>query len=101
MPVPMPSFAAILPAAGASSRYGGPRNKLLEMLGGRTVLDRSVEAFGSRADVALIVLPTRGPIGIGSDERIKVCQGGATRAESALTALREVPAETGWVAVHD
>jgi 2-C-methyl-D-erythritol 4-phosphate cytidylyltransferase len=98
----MPSFAAILPAAGASSRYGGgQRNKLLEMLGGRRVLDRSIEAFRSRADVAMIVLPTRGPIpGVGA-ERIRICEGGATRAHSVLNALREVPERIEWVAVHD
>jgi 2-C-methyl-D-erythritol 4-phosphate cytidylyltransferase len=71
------------------------------MLGGRRVLDGSIDAFRSRADVAMIVLPTRGAIpGVG-DERIRVCEGGVTRAHSVLNALREVPTDIEWVAVHD
>lgn len=98
----MPPFAAILPAAGTSSRYGGPRNKLLEPLGGSTVLERSVQAFRGRSDVALVVLPARGPIELaGGGDRVRVCAGGPSRAHSVLNALRQVPAEVEWVAVHD
>ena len=56
----MPIFAVILPAAGSSTRYGGPRNKLFEVLEGRTVLERSVAAFQGRADVGSIVIPRAG-----------------------------------------
>jgi 2-C-methyl-D-erythritol 4-phosphate cytidylyltransferase len=98
--LPMPTFAAILPAAGSSTRYGGARNKLFEMLDGRTVLERSVAAFQSRDDVAMIVIPTHGSLDLSGD-RIKICAGGSTRAHSVLCALREVPAEIEWVAVHD
>src|SRR5437660_662469 len=97
----MPSFAAILPAAGSSSRFGGATNKLFETLDGRTVLERSVNAFRRRGDVALIVVPTRGPIPEVAGERVRVCAGGATRADSVWNALREVPASVQWVAVHD
>jgi 2-C-methyl-D-erythritol 4-phosphate cytidylyltransferase len=96
----MPTFAVILPAAGTSSRFGGPRNKLFEELGGRTVIQRSVEAFASRADVAGIYVPTRGEVGV-TGAKVHVCSGGTTRAHSVYNALREVPAEVEWVGVHD
>ncbi len=96
----MPQFAVILPAAGSSIRYGGPRNKLFEDLRGKSVLERSVGAFRQRGDVALIVIPTRGPLEPGG-ERIQICAGGATRAHSVYNALREVPSGVEWVAVHD
>ena len=96
----MPTFAAILPAAGRSTRYAGARNKLFEMLDGRSVIQRSVDAFVAREDVALIVIPTRGPLNL-HGERIQICQGGTSRAESVLCALREIPNEIEWVAIHD
>ena len=98
----MPTFAVILPAAGSSTRYGGPRHKLFEMLDGRTVLEHSIAAFQCRSDVAMIAIPTRDPLDIElPGERIHLCAGGATRAHSVLNALREVPANIEWVAVHD
>ncbi len=96
----MPDFAVILPAAGQSTRYGGPRNKLFEILDGVTILNRSIAAFQIRADVAMIVIPTRNPLDITGD-RIHFCNGGPSRAHSVLAALREVPPEIEWVAIHD
>jgi 2-C-methyl-D-erythritol 4-phosphate cytidylyltransferase len=96
----MPRFAAILPAAGSSTRFGANRNKLFEMLDGRTVLQRSVDAFLNRSDVAAVVIPTRGDLAVGGDKIIR-CDGGACRAESVLAGLRAVPPEIEWVAVHD
>jgi 2-C-methyl-D-erythritol 4-phosphate cytidylyltransferase len=96
----MPTFAVILPAAGSSTRYGGPRNKLHEILDGATVLDRSIAAFQSRGDVACIIIPTRGSVEITGD-KVRVCDGGPSRAHSVLSALRQVPADIEWVAVHD
>ena len=96
----MPDFAVILPAAGQSTRYGGPRNKLFEMLDGRRVIDHSIAAFQIRADVAMIFIPTRAPFDITGD-RIHFCHGGPSRAHSVLAALREVPPEIEWVAIHD
>ena len=106
----MSSLAVILPAAGRSARFGGGRDKLLEPLEGRAVVSHAVGAFLARQDVALIVLPTnqrdaieaalagqRGPL----DSRVRFCDGGASRAESVLSALRIVPEGIEWVAVHD
>jgi 2-C-methyl-D-erythritol 4-phosphate cytidylyltransferase len=103
-------LAVILPAAGRSTRFGGGRDKLLEVLEGRAVIARAVGAFLARNDVGQILLPTNqrerlepvlrddaGRI----DPRITFCPGGASRAESVLSALRLVPDRFDWVAVHD
>jgi 2-C-methyl-D-erythritol 4-phosphate cytidylyltransferase len=102
-----PRFAVILPAAGQSTRFG--RDKLQEALNGRTVLERSIEAFTQRKDVAQIVIATsalkaaqsEAPGGISSDERIKYCPGGPSRADTVRNALRAIDKTIEWVAVHD
>jgi 2-C-methyl-D-erythritol 4-phosphate cytidylyltransferase len=96
----MDSFAVIIPAAGASSRFGQNRNKLLEDLEGRSVVQRSIDAFRYRADVEAIILPTRGEIQV-DGEKIFRCNGGATRADSVLAGVNATPAHIEWVAVHD
>jgi 2-C-methyl-D-erythritol 4-phosphate cytidylyltransferase len=105
----MPRFALILPAAGRSVRFGGPRSKLQETLGGRTVVQRAVEAFLQRSDVAYVIVATTPaqpgeslPLPIeSSDPRICFTPGGQNRAESVLLALRQVPSDVEWVAIHD
>lgn len=95
-----PRFAVILPAAGSSTRFGGSRNKLFELLDGRTVLQRSVDAFLCRPDVAAVVIATRGDVEVTGD-RVVRCAGGAHRAQSVLAGLQAVPADLEWIAVHD
>jgi 2-C-methyl-D-erythritol 4-phosphate cytidylyltransferase len=101
----MSNLAVILPAAGASSRYGGGRNKLLELLAGRPVIAHSLAAFLGRDDVRCVVIPSAAPDElesvIGGDERVRLCMGGPSRAHSVRQALAQVPAEIEWLAVHD
>jgi len=106
----MTPFAVIFPAAGRSVRYGAGRSKLLEDLGGKSVLRRAVEAFACRQDASAIVIAAP-PDDIASlkealgeltgDRRVKFCAGGACRAESVRNALREAPKDLDWIAVHD
>ncbi|MDB5331934.1 MAG: ispD [Phycisphaerales bacterium] len=105
----MEQVAVILPAAGRSVRFGGPRNKLQELIAGRTVIRRAVEAFLSRADVSHVIIATS-PVQAGEtavppveafDPRIEFTPGGASRAESVRLALLRVPAQVQWVAIHD
>ena len=56
-------IAVIIPAAGSSSRFNtgdsgllAPRNKLDEDLGGRPVLQRTVELFNTRPDVCGVII---------------------------------------------
>jgi 2-C-methyl-D-erythritol 4-phosphate cytidylyltransferase len=100
----MVEFAVVIPAAGSSTRYGGARNKLLEMLDGEPVIARTVRAFLARRDVARVILPTGLPELreiLPRDERVALCEGGETRAHSVLGGLRQVPESVQWVAVHD
>jgi 2-C-methyl-D-erythritol 4-phosphate cytidylyltransferase len=100
----MPPFAVIIPAAGSSTRFGGPRNKLLEPLAGRPVLARTVDAFLQRADVAQVILPT-GLHGLADllppDPRILIRPGGESRAHSVQNGLTAITSSVDWVAVHD
>src|SRR5665213_2510572 len=106
----MEQMAVILPAAGRSVRFGGPRNKLHEPLAGVTVIHRSVSAFLAREDVAQVIIatqpatemePSPPPPIEGFDRRIEFTAGGESRADSVWLALRAVSADVQWVAVHD
>jgi len=102
-------LTVIIPAAGRSVRFGGPRNKLQETLAGQTVLRRSVDAFLRRQDVTRVIVATTPPMPgeappppfESSDPRIQFVIGGANRAQSVQRALAEVQVGEEWVAVHD
>lgn len=106
-------LAVIIPAAGASTRYGQGVSKLDEDLAGRPVLQRTVELFCKRDDVAAIVVA--GPAADEPWEQFRqrhadklgllgvaICRGGAThRWETVRNALGAVPADCTHIAVHD
>src|SRR5689334_20294312 len=99
-----PPLAVILPAAGSSTRFG--RNKLIEPLGGKPVLVRTIQAFLAHQSVRKIVIATdnkesRQVAARIDDPRITFCAGGATRAQSVQSALQSLPEEFEWVAIHD
>jgi len=105
----MDQFAVIMPAAGRSARFGGPKNKLFEEIAGVTVFRRALDAFLRRKDVACIVIAT-GPGQTSADflreqssadSRLLFTPGGSSRAESVFRALKRVPETIAWVAVHD
>lgn len=108
-------LAVIIPAAGASSRFGG-RSKIDEDLGGRPVLQRTVELFANRPETACVMVA--GPAGSFEEFRLRhgdrlglmgvsVCKGGAThRHESVRNALEALLGTDAGkacthVAVHD
>lgn len=95
----MPQFAVILPAAGLSTRFGGPRSKLAECIAGKSVLEQSIAAFTVRDDVQTVLVATR-DVSV-SLEKVICCGGGTSRAQSVQNALRIVPPSIEWVAVHD
>lgn len=115
---PPMKLAVIIPAAGASRRFGG-RSKIDEDLGGRPVLQRTVELFANRAEVAVIIVA--GPASGWEEFRlrhadrlgllgIQICKGGVDhRYESvrnALTHLWEAEScapfrDCTHIAVHD
>jgi 2-C-methyl-D-erythritol 4-phosphate cytidylyltransferase len=101
------SFGVIIAAGGTGSRFGGSRNKILEMLGDKAVVRRAVEAFLCRGDVARVAIATADrpaiveALGGEIDPRIAFCPGGRHRAQSVRNALAAIEREIEWVAVHD
>ena len=109
-PMDAPDFTVIFPAAGNSRRYGGA-DKLLADLGGWTVLQRAVQLFTQRVDVADIVVATgadrleayrRHLAPVLKGKRLTVVVGGRqARWESVYLALTNGAVATAYVAVHD
>ena len=102
-----PRCAALVAAAGSSSRMGGV-NKLLQPLDGIPVLARTLMALQQAAEVDEIVVATREedivPISqlchtYGVTKCSKVVRGGESRAHSVLMAALETEAEV--LAVQD
>ncbi|RMH09963.1 MAG: 2-C-methyl-D-erythritol 4-phosphate cytidylyltransferase [Planctomycetota bacterium] len=110
--------AVIIPAAGASSRFnsqtlGQQRSKLDEDLGGKPVLQRTVELFHARDEVGSIIVA--GPheksafaaFKLRHGDRLALfgailCQGGPThRYETVKAALQHVSDDHTHIAVHD
>jgi 2-C-methyl-D-erythritol 4-phosphate cytidylyltransferase len=116
------NIAVIVPAAGSSSRYlasaqaelgAAPRSKLEEDLGGRPVLQRTVELFTKHPDITTIIVA--GPHDPAAFAEFKdrhgdklgllgvtLCPGGRThRYETVAAALKLVPDGCTHVAIHD
>jgi 2-C-methyl-D-erythritol 4-phosphate cytidylyltransferase len=85
---------AIVLAAGSGSRFGGL--KQFEDLGGRPVLEWSMQAAHTSCDKKVVLV---GPPDI-LDDRAAV-PGGVTRSESVRAGLAAVPPGTEIVVVHD
>jgi 2-C-methyl-D-erythritol 4-phosphate cytidylyltransferase len=106
----MPRVAVILPAAGSSTRFGGPQKKPFVTLDGRAVWQRAAELFWTRPDVVrtfVVISPDDRDeflsrfAGVVAFANAEVVTGGAERFESVANALARVPAEADLVAVHD
>jgi 2-C-methyl-D-erythritol 4-phosphate cytidylyltransferase len=83
----------IVVAGGSGTRFGRP--KQYEPLGGRRVLDWSVDAARAASDGVVVVVPAA------DAEREGGVPGGRTRAESVRAGLAHVPGEATIVCVHD
>ena len=104
-----PQCAALVAAAGSSSRMGGV-NKLLEPLGGVPVLVRTLTALQQTKQIEEIIVATREEDLVeisrlchtyGITKCTKVIRGGETRAHSVLLAALEVSPEVELLAVQD
>ncbi|CAN5483406.1 2-C-methyl-D-erythritol 4-phosphate cytidylyltransferase [soil metagenome] len=104
------SVAVIIPAAGGSTRYGGPQKKQFTTLDGKPIWQRSAELFWNRPDVStvyLVIAPEdrdefRGRFGhLLAFANCELVTGGAERFESVANALAIVPEDVDLVAVHD
>jgi len=104
------SVAVIIPAAGGSTRFGGPQKKPFVSLGGKPLWQRSAELFWHRPDVSRVYLVLshddrdefRGRFGhLLMFVNCELVDGGAERFESVHNALKLVPEDVEFVAVHD
>lgn len=84
---------AIVVAAGAGQRFGGP--KQFEPLGPETVLERSLSVAQGVADGVVAVVPPGAILGPGA------VAGGATRSDSVRCGLAAVPRDAEVIVVHD
>lgn len=99
--------SAIIVAGGRGSRLGAAGPKQLLDLGGRSMLQRSVDAFLAHPAVneIIVVLPAdlaRGnvPIDAGS-KPLRIASGGARRQDSVAAGFKASSAEADVVLVHD
>lgn len=99
----MPNFSVIITAGGTSSRYGN-KNKLLELIDDKTVIEHTVNAFLGFDNITEIIIPTNKSIKdeiehLLTDSRIKITEGGDSRQKSVYKGLQEVT--NPYVIIHD
>jgi 2-C-methyl-D-erythritol 4-phosphate cytidylyltransferase len=105
-------FFGLVPAGGAGRRFGGNKPKQYASLGGKTVLERSVQALlaDSRIEKVFIVVASddsTAPEMFHNNPKVKCLPvGGQERANSVLNGLNHLLEnflvnETDWVLVHD
>lgn len=99
----MTNFSVIITAGGTSSRYGN-KNKLLELIDNKTVIEYTVSAFLGFNEITEIIIPTNKSIKdeiqhLLTDPRIKIIEGGDTRQKSVYKGLQEVT--NPYVIIHD
>ena len=99
---------AIIAAGGRGRRLGRDRPKQLLEIGGRSLLDRSLEPFdrSDRVDEVIVVLPRElasdPPAVLGRLRKpVQVVPGGSRRQESVASGFDRVPGHADVVVVHD
>jgi len=97
---------AIIAAGGAGRRLGAGVPKQLLDLGGRSILQHSVDAFTGhdRVTDVIVVLPPDGPRPVlvpGPRGAARAVAGGARRQDSVANGFAAVPAAAEIVLVHD
>ncbi len=104
------AYWAIVPAAGFGHRLGGPVPKQFLELGGRTVLEHSLESLWSISELEGLVLVSHGHPALASileryaEHNLIRAPGGEERCHSVLNglvALTDLANEGDWVLVHD
>jgi 2-C-methyl-D-erythritol 4-phosphate cytidylyltransferase/2-C-methyl-D-erythritol 2,4-cyclodiphosphate synthase len=99
---------AIIAAGGRGARFGGDRPKQLQTLGGRPILQRSVDAFlhSDRITDIVVALPPQlaadPPAYLrGAAKPIAIVEGGGRRQDSVANAFARAAERADIVAVHD
>ncbi len=99
---------AIIAAAGTGRRFGSAQPKQLVRVGGRTLLERSVEAFARspRVDEVIVAAPPGADASFAAalpscGKPVRAIEGGARRQDSVANAFDAAPATTDLLVVHD
>ena len=104
------SVAAIVPAAGTGTRFGGRVAKPFAQVREAPLLVQSLAVLQASSAIRWIVLAVRAgdePAAANLLKRYKItkalppCRGGACRAESVARAFAALPRAARWVLVHD
>ena len=107
----LPTFWAVIPAAGVGARMAADRPKQYLQLGGQTLIEHSLDCFLDHPSLRGVVVslaaddPYWPGLRSASDPRIQRAPGGRERADSVLNALlvlhEQGAADSDWVLVHD
>jgi 2-C-methyl-D-erythritol 4-phosphate cytidylyltransferase/2-C-methyl-D-erythritol 2,4-cyclodiphosphate synthase len=99
---------AIIAAGGRGLRFGGTLPKQFVLVGGRSLLERSVAIFLTHPEIdeVIVALPvelldTPPPYLIGRSKPVRIVAGGARRQDSVLNGFKAVDERTDLVVVHD
>ena len=99
---------AVIPAAGQARRFGSGENKIWSLMGGHSVLERTLMAFETHPEIEWIIVVTaeyeRERVEKAASQFSKVIAvvvGAETRALSVKNGLAALPPETTLVLVHD
>ena len=100
-----PRVVAVIPAAGVGSRMQADRPKQYLQLGGKTILEHTIDTLLHHPKIDHVVVAiSAGDAYFDSlhldSERITVVQGGKERADSVLNGIAELD-DTTWALVHD
>jgi 2-C-methyl-D-erythritol 4-phosphate cytidylyltransferase / 2-C-methyl-D-erythritol 2,4-cyclodiphosphate synthase len=96
--------AAIVVAAGKGERLGADRPKqFLDLGGGKSMLDMSIEALQACPGVKQIIVavPTEYVSSLRATQDVMIVEGGARRQDSVTNAFTYVSAEAEIVVIHD
>ena len=99
----MDKFSVIIPAGGTSSRYGS-KNKLLEKINEKSVIEETVSKFLDFEEIDEIILPANITIieelqQIFKNDKVKIIEGGNSRQKSVYNALQNI--KNDFVLIHD
>lgn len=100
--------AAIIAAGGRGARLGGSVPKQLLTLGGKSILQRSVDTIQAHDQVAEIVLALSPEIAAAPPDflqrgrkPLQIVEGGARRQDSVANAFGHISAQSDVIVIHD
>lgn len=99
----------IIAAAGSGRRMKLEKNKILLDLGGKLILERTIDKFSELEKINQLIIVAKKDeideiskiVSVYNFSDIRVISGGSTRQESILCGLNEVLDESNYVIVHD